>query len=112
MGFCRPRISNPALQKAETERNTEIHTPSSPYWGTKVIHKRRAPNSSKAMEVFTTIRTIFPAVSSPLELTDSWASCMLRRPIFRPMAMLIKEVRVTSPKPPTWMRDRMTTCPK
>ena len=46
-----------------------------------------------------------------LELTDSEASFMPRRPSFFPVTRLKKEVKVTSPKPPTWMSAMMTPCP-
>ena len=42
-------------------------------------------------------------------------SCMTQRsfsPIFFPEKMLMMTAMVTTPMPPTWIRQRMTNCPK
>ena len=109
---CSPIRSNPALQKAETEWNTEKAAPfSGPYRGIKTVARIQAPMPSTVSMTFTikrTIRTSPPICSLPIE---SWISVRWTRPSLCPVTERTIAESVTTPIPPVWISSRITVLP-
>ena len=99
------------MQKAEIAVNTLTQMPSNPYWGTKTKHSSTAPRASNRAASEMTILSTSVACAIPLAETLSPSSRRSRKPIRRRTASAKKLVSVTNPRPPIWIRSRMTACP-
>ena len=107
-----PRISNPALQKADIEWKTAIHIPFQPKSWQKTGNSRSAPIPSIRNVPF---RMNFVKRTMPPTLGAEIAFCMVLRcisEIFLPDIMDTAAATVTTPNPPVCIRRRMTACPK
>ena len=87
--------------------NTLTHTPSAPNCGTNAKSSSTMPTASKAAASLMTIFSTSVALDRPSAETLSPSSRRSRKPIRRRAASAKKLVRVTRPRPPTWM----ITCP-
>ena len=111
-----PRIpirSKPALQKAETEWNTAYQSPlAQPKSFMKVGARSTAPIPSTRKEE---VRMNFISLTTPPILWADMASCMVflaKRPILLPERIARNPAMDTTPKPPIWIRIRITISPK
>ena len=105
--------SIPALQNAETEWNTAIQIPrKGPKSRLNTGMRRSAPISSTVRATFTIkpVRRTIPRICGAE--TDSAMILRWESPIFFP-EMIVKDAEiVTTPRPPIWIRRRITACPK
>ena len=107
-----PIRSKPALQKADIEWNNEYHIP---FHGPKSFTNTGERNiDPKASIINDENRINFVSLNTPPILWAERASCIVflaKSPIFLPEIMARKPAMVTTPKPPIWIRTKMTTCP-
>ena len=92
--------------------NALIQMPSAPNCGTKAIIRSTIPMISKVIASLTTIFSTSVACEYPLAETLSPSSRRSLKPIRRLAASAKKLVRVTRPRPPTWISSKTTACPK
>ena len=113
--YCKlsvPRISNPALQKAEIEWKKANQTPFTPKFLQNAGIIITAPHNSKirvAFKINPVRRTIPPTFGAAI------ASCIVHlciREIFRPERRAKDAATVTTPRPPIWIRSRIIAWPK
>jgi len=67
--------------------------------------------SSTATVVRATPRSTFPTSPSRTVRVETAATYLVSRPICRESTRLTMVAIVMTPKPPSWMSTRMTTCP-
>ena len=111
--MMQPKMSKPALQKAETEWNTpHFRAVRKPYAGQNRAVRIKAPTAS-TLKLPTS--TVFCSRTMPFmsETLRAWA---ITSRCFRPMRRRRKKItRVAAdmkPKPPISIRHRITVCPK
>ena len=112
-GSLTPMRSKPALQKADTEWNTEYQSPfPSPNSGIKRIASSTAPESSN-MSVPRPMVLVISIMRPTRTVLMLSAMTPRSRMLMRRRSSLEKSVAmVMKPRPPSWMSTRITTCPK
>ncbi|OPZ95433.1 MAG: hypothetical protein BWY70_02004 [Bacteroidetes bacterium ADurb.Bin408] len=105
-----PNKSKPALLKADIEWKKPNHRP---FCQPRSNDQRTAKIKAKAISIITVrMRTYLASLTMPA--TSVWFSdcCMISRclrPMRRPRSMAKNVAIVINPRPPTWIKDKITT---
>ena len=107
-----PKISKPALQKAEIDINTAVYSPwERPKSGIKRVASKMLPNSSiiTVPATICLVRRTIPLMSDVLKL--SFSKVRSFKVICRFNTKEIAVISVIKPMPPIWISTMITVCP-
>ena len=106
-----PMTSKPALQKAETEWNTAIHIPAAPKDLQNAGSMTSAPRSSVRNATLKTKPVILTMPPIWWALMLSWSMLRCSSEILLPERVARNAATDTTPRPPIWIRIKITVCP-